>query len=116
MLPAAPVQKLSTSLNNIDLIDKITVADIVEFVDRIYKNISVDSHIYGNISPNEVKTLYDVVFAELDIDESPDTAQAYKVFSIPTVIIMWDGAEMGRVVGNQQKSKLVEFIDQCLTS
>lgn len=58
----------------------------------------------------------DVVFAELDIDESPDTAQAYKVFSIPTVIIMWDGAEMGRVVGNQQKSKLVEFIDQCLTS
>ena len=67
------IHKNSIPFNEyIELIDKINTADLVEFVDRIYKNISIDSHIYGNVSPNEVTTLYDIVFTELEATELPN--------------------------------------------
>jgi len=49
----------------IDLIDKVTVGDVTKFVDIIYNKISLDSHIYGNISPKDVGLLYNVIFSEL---------------------------------------------------
>ncbi len=48
-----------------DLLDKVTIADINNFSKSIYDNISLESHIYGNISPSRVGELYNTVFNEL---------------------------------------------------
>ncbi len=50
---------------------------------------------------DELATKYDgkVKFAKLDVDESPKVAEKYGVMSIPTVIVMKDGKEVGRQVG-----------------
>ena len=48
-----------------------------------------------------------VFVGKLNVDENPDTASCYKVFSIPTVLIMKDGKEVDRIVGCVPKESIV---------
>jgi len=40
-----------------------------------------------------------VFVGKLDVDENPETAERFQVFSIPTVLIMKGGNEANRIVG-----------------
>ncbi|WP_319633100.1 thioredoxin [Georgenia satyanarayanai] len=42
----------------------------------------------------------------LDVDENPDTTQAYGVVSIPTMILFQDGAAVSSIVGARPKPAL----------
>lgn len=55
-----------------------------------------------------------IKIAKLNVDENPDIASKYKVFSIPTLIIFKNGQELGRMVGAAPKSKLQQFIEETL--
>lgn len=50
-----------------------------------------------------------VVIGKLNVDENPNTAECYQVFSIPTLVMMKDGLEVDRIVGLVPK-KHVEAI------
>lgn len=39
------------------------------------------------------------LIAKLDVDENPQTAEKFQVYSIPTVILLKDGCEVDRIVG-----------------
>ncbi len=52
--------------------------------------------------------------AKVNIDESPETAGAFGVQSIPTVVFLRDGKEVGRAVGLQPHAKLAETLDTLL--
>jgi len=68
------IHKHSISFNEyIDLVEKVTVYDVVGFIKRTYERIYLDSHIYGNISPSRINELYDVMFAELGSIELPES-------------------------------------------
>ena len=51
-----------------------------------------------------------VFIGKLNVDENPDTASCYKVFSIPTVLIMKDGKEVDRIVGCVPKESIVSAL------
>lgn len=40
-----------------------------------------------------------VVVGKLNVDENPQTAECFQVFSIPTLLIMKNGQEVDRIVG-----------------
>jgi thioredoxin 1 len=40
-----------------------------------------------------------VLIGKLNVDENPQTAECFQVFSIPTLLIMKDGKEVDRIVG-----------------
>ena len=40
-----------------------------------------------------------VLVGKLNVDENPETAERFQVFSIPTVLIMRNGEEVERIVG-----------------
>jgi thioredoxin 1 len=40
-----------------------------------------------------------VLVAKLDVDENPQTAEKFQVYSIPTVILIKDCCEVDRIVG-----------------
>jgi thioredoxin 1 len=40
-----------------------------------------------------------VLVAKLDVDENPQTAEKFQVFSIPTVLVIKDSCEVDRIVG-----------------
>lgn len=50
------------------------------------------------------------VVGKIDIDENEEAAVAYKVASIPTMIIFKDGQEVERIVGARPRPQLAEAI------
>lgn len=55
-----------------------------------------------------------IKIAKLNVDENPDIASRYKVFSIPTLVLFKNGREIGRMIGAAPKSKIMKFIDESL--
>lgn len=53
-------------------------------------------------------------FAKLNVDEAPAVAAAHQVMSIPTIIVMRDGAEVGRIVGARGGAQLEREIESLL--
>jgi len=47
-----------------------------------------------------------VFIGKLDVDENPKTAESFKVFSIPTMLIMKNGVEVDRIVGLCPKKQI----------
>ena len=47
--------------------------------------------------------------AKLNVDDSPETAQANRVMSIPTLMVFKDWKAVEQMVGVQDKEKLVEI-------
>jgi thioredoxin 1 len=44
-----------------------------------------------------------IFVGKLNVDENPQTAECFQVFSIPTMLIMKNGVEVDRIVGCVQK-------------
>ncbi len=53
-----------------------------------------------------------VKIVKVDIDESPELAQEYKVMSVPTVIFLKNGEVLETLIGVQNNAKLVELIEK----
>ena len=46
--------------------------------------------------------------AKLNIDDNPDTARRYDIFSIPTMLVFKDGEVQKRLVGAKGKAQLLQ--------
>ena len=55
-----------------------------------------------------------VVFAKVDVDEEPDLARRYQIYSIPNMIIFKDGEIAEQIVGARPKAMLDEKIREAL--
>ena len=51
-----------------------------------------------------------VLIGKLNVDENPQTAEKFQVFSIPTMILFKNGQEVDRLVGLSPKNRIVESI------
>lgn len=51
---------------------------------------------------------------KIDVDEAPDTAQKYAVQSIPTLLFVKEGKEIGKKVGMASKDDLITEIENLL--
>lgn len=50
--------------------------------------------------------------AKCNVDENQDLAMQYGVMSIPTLVVLKDGQEAGRVVGAMPKAKLAAELER----
>ena len=55
-----------------------------------------------------------VLVGKLDVDESPNTAECFQVFSIPTLIVFKDGCEVERLVGLCAKNRIEDLLQKHL--
>jgi thioredoxin 1 len=53
-----------------------------------------------------------VVVGKLDVDANPQTAARFGVQSIPTLLVVKDGREVGRLVGAQPKASILHYLNQ----
>ena len=56
-----------------------------------------------------------VKVAKLDIDANPHTASRFGVQSIPTLLVLKDGREVGRIVGVQPKERILQQLTSLLS-
>jgi len=55
-----------------------------------------------------------VVVAKLNIEENPMTAERYNVHSIPTMLVLKSGREIGRIVGAVPKTEVLRQLNAVL--
>ena len=48
---------------------------------------------------------------KLDVESYPEIAQRYRVTNIPLMLLFKDGEQVGSLLGNQPKAKIVGFIN-----
>jgi|MGYP003325034658 thioredoxin 1 len=58
------------------------------------------------------KELPDVTFNTVDIDKQPDVAEAYRVRSVPTILIIKNGEVVNSLVGAQPKQVYLAAIKE----
>jgi thioredoxin 1 len=56
-----------------------------------------------------------LTITKLNVDENPDTAGAYGVMSIPTLLVFKGGEPVDRIVGFQQKPQLLKRLQPHLS-
>jgi thioredoxin 1 len=56
----------------------------------------------------------DLRIVKLNTDENPQTAQAFQVLSIPTMILFRNGQPVKKVIGAYPKRKLVQELEPAL--
>lgn len=55
-----------------------------------------------------------VAIVRLNVDENPQTAQAYRVMGLPTLTVFKNGEAVNSVAGARPKSDLVRLIESAL--
>ena len=55
-----------------------------------------------------------VTFTKVDVDENPETARAFGIMSIPTLLIKKDGEGVDKLVGLHAKEHLEEILEKYL--
>jgi len=56
-----------------------------------------------------------LTIAKLDVDQNQQTAQKFRVMSIPTMIIFKEGKPVANIVGFKPKDKLKQELDAALS-
>ncbi len=54
----------------------------------------------------------DIKFFKMDVDQNPETAQKFRIMSIPTLMVKKDGKVVDRLTGYTPKEKLEQILDQ----
>ena len=66
--------------------------------------------ILGPIMENVQEELKDVKIFKVDVDENEQTAKNFGVMSIPTIVILKDGQEIGRHVGLMNYDSIIDWV------
>ena len=61
------------------------------------------------------KETTDVAFIRVDVDQAPDLARRFGIMSIPTLVFLKNGEEVGRSVGFLRKPELLAKITELKT-
>lgn len=54
--------------------------------------------------------LADITVGKVNVDDEPELATAFKIVSIPTLIVLKDGKAVSQVVGVQSKEKILGML------
>jgi len=65
----------------------------------------------GPVVEDLSNTMTGVNFTKVNVDEESELAALFGVRSIPTLVLLKDGAEVDRIVGFAAKQKLESFIN-----
>ncbi len=52
-----------------------------------------------------------VIIAKINVDDEPVLAQTFGIASIPTLIVMEDGKEVGKMIGFRPKADILKLIE-----
>ena len=53
----------------------------------------------------------DIVVGKVNVEDSPELAEKFSVFSIPTLVVLKNGEETDRVTGARPKAQILALID-----
>ncbi len=95
-----------TSENFSETVEKEGVTAVVDF----YADWCGPCKMFAPVFEELAEENADAVFAKINVDNEEGLATKYGVMSIPTVVVLKDGVEIGRNVGLAGKQKILDMI------
>ncbi|KAI3643306.1 hypothetical protein MP228_012861 [Amoeboaphelidium protococcarum] len=105
--PAAKVIEVSDSA----AFQKVLKSDSLVLVD-FYANWCGPCKMLTPVLTKVVNNQSGVTMIKVDVDAVSDVAQEYRISSLPTVVAMKNGSEVGRFIGLKDEQKVKQFINQ----
>ncbi|KAI3635900.1 hypothetical protein MIR68_006538 [Amoeboaphelidium protococcarum] len=105
--PAAKVIEVSDSA----AFQKVLKSDNLVLVD-FYANWCGPCKMLTPVLTKVVNNQSGVTMIKVDVDAVSDVAQQYRISSLPTVVAMKNGSEVGRFIGLKDEQKVKQFINQ----
>jgi thioredoxin 1 len=114
---AKGAEKVEYTINVTDNnFDEIITKNKVVFVD-CWAPWCAPCHIYEPIYSKVAEQYKDkAVFARLNVDENPRTADKYDVMNIPTTLIFVDGKLVDQIVGAVDEDTLKSYVEKYISS
>ena len=53
----------------------------------------------------------DVIVGKINVDNAPELAERFNVFSIPTIVVLKDGEEVNRIMGARPKAQILSLLE-----
>ena len=53
----------------------------------------------------------DILVGKVNVDESPELAGAFKIYSIPTLVVLKDGKVINQASGARPKARILELLE-----
>ena len=53
----------------------------------------------------------DVIVGKINVDNDPELAERFNVFSIPTIVVLKDGEEVNRIIGARPKAQILSLLE-----
>ena len=54
----------------------------------------------------------DIKFFKMDVDQNPETAQKFRIMSIPTLMVKKDGKVVDQIIGYHSEDQLKQILQQ----
>ncbi len=99
------VQKINN--NNFDSIINSDVPVLIDF----YADWCGPCRMVGPIVDEIAEERGDIIVGKVNVDEEPELAERFAVFSIPTIVVLKNGDEVNRVTGARPKAQLLALLE-----
>ena len=53
----------------------------------------------------------DVIVGKINVDNDPELAERFNVFSIPTIVVLKDGEDVNRIMGARPKAQILSLLE-----
>ena len=80
----------------------------------VLEHISITVSFYTVVSPiiEEIAAeRRDIIVGKVNVDENPELAGEFKIYSIPTLVVLKDGEVINKASGARPKARILELLE-----
>jgi len=101
---------MSLQIINKENFDEIINSNVPVLID-FYADWCGTCRMVGPIIEEIAEERDDVIVGKINVDNDPELAERFNVFSIPTIVVLKDGEEVDRLMGARPKAQILSLLE-----
>jgi len=101
---------MSLQIINKENFDEIINSNVPVLID-FYADWCGPCRMVGPIIEEIAEERDDVIVGKINVDNDPELAERFNVFSIPTIVVLKDGEEVDRLMGARPKAQILSLLE-----
>lgn len=101
---------MSLQIINKENFDKIINSNVPVLID-FYADWCGPCRMVGPIVEEIANERDDVIIGKVNVDNDPELAEQFNVFSIPTLVVLKNGEEVNRISGARPKVQILSLLE-----
>ena len=101
---------MSLQIINKENFDEIINSNVPVLID-FYADWCGPCRMVGPIIDEIAEERDDVIVGKINVDNDPELAERFNVFSIPTIVVLKNGEEVNRIMGARPKAQILSLLE-----